>query len=271
MMGGNDRFSIICGAWRGPDESCHSRAASLLADDRVTAAKKDKSSTNARVREWRRRRMRRGGLPASRAAAVAASRRRMTPALPRTSRGELLSLLKRKSWQVRDVDRHPVVLGVPLGQNGGPAQAVSIDVGLKNPAAVSVSELVDAAPALKEVVMERALADAQSGRSSSAYHEEMLRNSSPVPMSVCVKEDLMELPVANAVHPGALARNMPEEPLRMLNHDPFLNECKISGQDNDLIDLVVEGVPGVDTNIEARDKFRRKQRELLAAGRAAAS
>ena len=77
----------------------------------------------------------------------------------------------------------------------------------------------------------------------------------------------MELPVANAVHPGALARNMPEEPLRMLNHDPFLNECKISGQDNDLIDLVVEGVPGVDTNIEARDKFRRKQRELLAGRR----
>ena len=193
---------------------------------------------------------------------------------------ELLSLLKRKGWQVQDVDRNPVVLGVPLGQDGGSSQAVSIDIGLKNRAMVSVSELVNASPQLREVLTEQALADierergsggeasgAESTTSSSTlgtFDDKVLSGIDPVPMAVSVKEDIMHLPVASAVHPRALERSIPEEPLRMLNFDPFLRECKNSGKDKDLIDLIVEGVPGADPYVEAREAHARMIRTCSA-------
>ena len=70
--------------------------------------------------------------------------------VPRTSRTELVSLLRRKAWQVDDLKRHPVCLGVPLGQNGGEQYGVSVDIGLKSFATVGVSELVDASPGLAD-------------------------------------------------------------------------------------------------------------------------
>ena len=54
-----------------------------------------------------------------------------------------MQLLRRKAWQVSDLDRHPVCLGVPLGQDGGDAKAVSVDCGLKTMASVSLGDLVD--------------------------------------------------------------------------------------------------------------------------------
>ena len=70
-----------------------------------------------------------GGLPLS-LARGRVSRRAKTPS---TSHDELLHQLRRKSWQLNDLERHPVCYGVPLGQDGGPSKAVSVDCGLKSP------------------------------------------------------------------------------------------------------------------------------------------
>jgi hypothetical protein len=199
-----------------------------------------------------------GGLPLAAAAGSAARTTARTP-IPKTSRTELLSLLRRKAWQVSDIERHPVVLGVPLGQNGGPTKAVSIDIGLKNMVHVSVPELVDACPDLKEKLALRAL-DSTS-EDEPVFDQQLLKEGVTVPMAVMVKEDIMDLPIASTVHPCALAHGLPEDKLRVLS-DPFLRECRLSGQDDQLVDLVVEGVPGADSHVQTREEYRRRQREL---------
>ncbi len=196
-----------------------------------------------------------GGLPrvavgASRASATRPSISQLRA--PRTSRGELLSLLKRKSWQVRDVDRHPLVLGVPLGQDGGPAQGVSVDIGLKNMAVVSLSELANSSPDFKLALVESTLDPARSDQ----RNEELLRNAAPVPMAVMAKEDIMKLPVAAAVHPRALERTLSEDKRNLLK-DPFFRN---NPPCDELQDLVVEAVPGADANVEAREHFKREER-----------
>lgn len=195
----------------------------------------------------------RGGrraAPRAIAAAAAAVAAVPLPAV-RTSRDELLSLLKHKSWQVRDVERHPLVLGVPLGQDGS-SQAVSVDIGLKNMAVVSMSELANASPEFKLALVERALDPAHSGRP----HEELLRQAAPVPMAVMAKEDLMKQPIASAVHARALDRTLSEEKRDLLK-DPFFRNNPPSAE---LFDLVVEAVPGADPRVEAREEIRREER-----------
>lgn len=196
-----------------------------------------------------------GGLPKAAAVASRGGGKRpnaLSPRLPRTSRDELLSLLKRKSWQVRDVDRHPLVLGVPLGQDGGTMQGVSVDIGLKNMAVVSMFELANASPEFKLAIVESALDPARGDQ----RHEDLLRQAAPVPMAVMTKEDIMKLPVAAAVHPRALERTLSEDKRNLLK-DPFFRN---NPPCDELQDLVVEAVPGADANVEARENFKREER-----------
>ena len=90
-----------------------------------------------------------GGLPLS-LARGRVSRRAKTPS---TSHDELLHQLRRKSWQLNDLERHPVCYGVPLGQDGGPSKAVSVDCGLKSPS-ILVPQL---GAALTDALRERQL------------------------------------------------------------------------------------------------------------------
>ena len=85
---------------------------------------------------------------------------------PRTSRDMLMGLLRRKAWQLRDLEHHPACLGVPLGQDGGAAKGVSVDLGLKTMATVSLTDLVDASPHFKQALIERGLTDAQEAKAA---------------------------------------------------------------------------------------------------------
>jgi len=182
----------------------------------------------------------------------------------------MLSVLRRKSWQLRDVESHPVVLGVPLGQDGGPSQAVSIDIGLKEMAAVSLSELADASSDFKRKLFERAL---EGQGASDKPIQELLRGTDPVPMVVQVKEDIMKLPVASALHPSGLEKSIPDEKLRLLT-DKFFRSANLGGQgipSREILDLIVEAAPGQDPGLEARDTHKREERAAAQAARAASS
>ena len=128
-----------------------------------------------------------GGLPLSAAAATRgrAGRAMVRQAAPRTSRDELVQTLRRKAWQLHDVNRHPVVLGVPLGQDGGETRGVSVDIGIKTMATVSLADLVDSSPHLKEGLIERGLASPDS--TEPLPHNELIRKAKPVPMVVALK------------------------------------------------------------------------------------
>ena len=180
------------------------------------------------------------------------------PKPPPTSRQELMALLKRKSWQVRDLERHPVVLGVPLGQDGGPSQGVSVDIGLKTMATVSLSDLVDASPQLKEKLFERALSSPKE-TTTPVPMDDLLRKPMAIPMSVAVPEDMMKQPVASALHPRALDRKIADEKLQVLT-DPFF---RANPPSSELVDLVVEHVPGADKHVAAKEELRREQRAAM--------
>jgi hypothetical protein len=87
-------------------------------------------------------------------------------------------------------------------------------------------------------------------------HEDLLRQAAPVPMAVMTKEDIMKLPVAAAVHPRALERTLSEDKRNLLK-DPFFRN---NPPCDELQDLVVEAVPGADANVEARENFKREER-----------
>ena len=81
------------------------------------------------------------------------------------------------------------------------------------------------------------------------------------------KEDLMKQPVAAPTHPASLERSVPDEKLRMLNDSFF----RANPPSSELVDLVVEAVPGADKYVEARDNYRREQRSALHSERNAMS
>lgn len=198
-----------------------------------------------------------GGMPVAAARATRGAGVVRQP-VPRTGRAELMSLLRRKAWQVDDLKRHPVCVGVPLGQNGGEQYGVSVDVGLKSFATVGVSELVDASPDLKRSLMHRALEDSKAGSSGGGAvpYRDLLRRPATVPMAVHVKEDIMSLPVATALNPAALQARVPDEKLELLS-DPFF---RANPPSSELVNLVVEGVPGADKHVAAKDEHRRERR-----------
>lgn len=210
-----------------------------------------------------------GGLPLAAAGARRAGRAAtVRRTVPSTSREELLSLLRRKGWQLQDVERHPVVLGVPLGQDGGSSRGVSIDMGMKIPAVISLSELSDASTDFKRKLIERALDGDSSGQQET---QELLRGTDPVPMVVQVKEDMMNLPIASALHRSGLEKDLPDEKLRLLS-DKFFRSANSSGiPSREILDLLVEAVPNADPAIEARDTHRREERAAMHAARSAAS
>ena len=109
-----------------------------------------------------------GGLPLAAASATRgrAGRSTVRQVPPRTSRDMLMGLLRRKAWQLRDLEHHPACLGVPLGQDGGAAKGVSVDLGLKTMATVSLTDLVDASPHFKQALIERGLTDAQEAKAA---------------------------------------------------------------------------------------------------------
>lgn len=188
-------------------------------------------------------------------------------AAPKTSRHHLVELLRRKAWQIEDLTEHPVVLGVPIGHEGGEAKAIAVDCGLKTMASVSLNDLIDASPDLKEALLMHALENPDDGKDAPSPHLELLRSAKPVPMSIMVKEDLMKQPVASPVHPAALERCVPDAKLEMLA-DPFF---RANPPSSELVDLVVEAVPGADKHVAAREDFRREQRALMNAERGASS
>ena len=128
-----------------------------------------------------------GGLPAKGARAAAKTR---------TSRVEFLDYLRKRSVWLEDVDKHPVCLGVPLGVTGSAGRTVAIDVGLKNPASISVRELVQVSPYVKGKVHEHAL---QPGKAELPPMDAMLRSAPPIAMAVIIKEDMQSLPIVAPV------------------------------------------------------------------------
>lgn len=119
------------------------------------------------------------------------SRVRSKPVL--TGRAEFEQLLRRKSAWLQDVKKHPLVLGVPLGRNGGPDKAISVDLGMKNMAQISTRELANSSSEFKQALLDRAKGGPLEGQ------PEDLRRAEPIPMSVIVKEDVMRLPIAAPV------------------------------------------------------------------------
>ena len=208
-----------------------------------------------------------GGLPLAAASATRArvGRSVLRQAAPTTSRDALMDTLRRKAWQLQDLARHPVALGVPLGQDGGESKAVSVDIGIKTPASVSLPDLIDCSPDLKEALYERGL-ETPGGTEPLPYND-LLRKAKPVPMTVAVKEDMMKQPIAIPVHPAALQRSVPDEKMDLLM-DPFFRNNPPASE---LVDLVVEAVPGADKHVAAREDFRREQRAALQAERMASS
>ena len=186
-----------------------------------------------------------GGLPLS-LARGRVSRRAKTPS---TSHDELLHQLRRKSWQLNDLERHPVCYGVPLGQDGGPSKAVSVDCGLKNAASVSYTDLIENSPELKASFMDPNIADTT----------DLLRGAMPLPVSVVVKEDRVSQPIVAPMHSGALGRCVPDEKLRALT-DPYF---RANPPSSELVDLIVEAVPGADRSVAAKDDYKREQRAAM--------
>ncbi len=119
------------------------------------------------------------------------SRARSKPVL--TGRAEFEQLLRRKSAWLQDVKKHPLVLGVPLGRNGGPDKAISVDLGMKNMAQISTRELANSSSEFKQALLDRTKGGPLEGQ------PEDLRRAEPIPMSVLVKEDVMRLPIASPV------------------------------------------------------------------------
>ena len=107
-----------------------------------------------------------------------------------TARVEFESLLRRKSAWLQDVAKHPLCLGVPLGRNGGPDKAITVDLGLKSMAQISTRELAASSSQYKQALLDRAKGAPLEGR------PEDLRRAEPIPMSVIVKEDVQRLPIA---------------------------------------------------------------------------
>ena len=90
-------------------------------------------------------------------------------------------------------------------------------------------------------------------------YEDLLRRAQPVPMSVALKEDFMNQAVATPVHPSALERCVPGAKLRMLS-DPFF---RANPPSSELVDLIVEAVPGADRSVAAKDDYKREQRAAM--------
>ena len=170
----------------------------------------------------------------------------------------MMKLLREKAWQVEDVDHHPAVLGAPLGQDGGAAMGVTVDVGLKTMPTISLSELVDSSPEFKEALIQRALDDPDG--TAPVEHADLLRRNLTVPLAVHVKEDLMKTPIATPMHPSALTPRIPDEKLQMLD-DEFFRANPTSAE---LLDLVTEGVPGADRHVAAKDEWKREVRNAAA-------
>jgi len=127
---------------------------------------------------------------------LVARRARFVPATTRTTRGEFMDYLRKRSVWLEDVDAHPVVLGVPLGVTGSSGRTVAIDVGLKNPATISIRELVQVSPYFKQAAHEHAL---RPGRSELPPIDALIRSSPPIAMAVITKEDMQSLPIASPV------------------------------------------------------------------------
>ena len=122
-----------------------------------------------------------------------------------TGRAEFEQLLRRKSAWLQDVEKHPLVLGVPLGRNGGPDKAITMDLGLKNMAQISTRELANSSSEFKQALLDRMKGGPLEGQ------PEDLRRAEPIPMSVIVKEDVMRLPIATPVRALSL-RTPPPAP-----------------------------------------------------------
>eukprot|EP00962_Isochrysis_galbana_P029223 scaffold9331_cov116-Isochrysis_galbana.AAC.2 len=131
-----------------------------------------------------------GGLPTrgGRAAAVVKTR---------TSRSEFIEYLRKKGVWLEDVEKHPVCLGIPLGMTGSSGRTVAVDVGLKNPASISLRELVNSSPYVKREMVEHAL---KPGKPELPNVDKMLRSTPPLPMAVITKEDMQALPIASPVN-----------------------------------------------------------------------
>ena len=233
-----------------------------------------------------------GGLP--RLGRALRGPRAVRRAAPTTSRAAFLDLLKAKGVWLSDVQRHPMVVGVPVGRDGGSGQGIAVDVGLKNMATVSLHELSEASPQIKAALVDRAL-----GSEPIVGDPELLRNPPAVPMAVLVTEDLQNLPVASPVrkcplqtdlrpppspppsplpppsppsaapappnphlgtvgcaqvHPAALKSGLPDELLKELA-DPLF-----TGHVSDMHDFVVPAVPGADAHLASKRELRKQQR-----------
>jgi len=198
-----------------------------------------------------------------------------------TGRAEFEQLLRRKSAWLQDVEKHPLVLGVPLGRNGGPDKAITMDLGLKNMAQISTRELANSSSEFKQALLDRMKGGPLEGQ------PEDLRRAEPIPMSVIVKEDVMRLPIATPVralsphsstralriqrhrtgslrvwrsqmHKASLARQMSDEDLQVLQ-DPFFNAGPASAE---LAKLVVDAIPDADPNQTVKIQHRREARAL---------
>ena len=100
-------------------------------------------------------------------------------------------------------------------------------------------------------------------------HADLLRQRLSVPMSVAVTEDLMQQPVASAVHPASLKRAIASKTIDTLRDDFFRVERGAASAD--IVDLVVEAVPGADPSVAARQEHRRQKQQLIREAREASN
>ena len=118
---------------------------------------------------------------------------RMRSAAAPTARAEFERLLRNKSAWLQDVSKHPLCAGVPLGRNGGPEQAISMDIGAKNLARVSTRELAASSSQYKQQLIR--CTKGIVGTRTTTNQLENVWMAKPIPMAVIVKEDVQRLPV----------------------------------------------------------------------------
>lgn len=182
-----------------------------------------------------------------------------------------MGLLKRKGWCLDDVEEHPVVLGVPLGMVAGSGKTIAVDVGLKNPANISVAELMRCSPHAKSTMLTHALGGGEMPKINT-----VLQRTPPIPMALVTVEDIQKLPIATPMHPSALERRTATEDLEALQ-DPFFSSGGTSSSTwqqgdsqqqqqraglSEFTDLVIDQVPDADQAASVRREWQREQRRL---------
>lgn len=197
-----------------------------------------------------------GGLPSRITRQTTKIRSTVPRAKPATWRERFLKHIHDKGALLHALDKQPLVLGVPLATT---RTGVAVDVGLKNPATISVRELYDASPYVKEKLLEHALN--LDDHAPPPNLDLLLRDCPPIVLALVCTEDVMAQPIATAVHPHALHQSIPADTLDALM-DPFFSTDRHANRakKDELFKLLVDAVPDADEGLTAIQNQREAKR-----------